>query len=320
MASSFPGLDCDAMSLLVTGASGLLGANLVLAARDAGWSITAVSKSSPFRLAGTLSYAVDLSEPGVAARLFGHVHPRIVIHTAAGTNVDRCEADPEYATRLNHVMAREVAIAARAVGARLIHISTDAVFGMSRQDAYAEEDPTGPCNSYGRSKLAGEAAVIAVDPASLVVRTTIYGWNAQSKASLAEYFVERFRRGEPAQGFVDAWMAPILVNDLADRLLRLAKFNTRGILHVTGRECITKAEFGRRLAREFGFNPNLVLPVSIAEAGLGAMRPRRACLRVSRAEALLGNMPTADEGIARLRQLEEAGIRAQLRHALGGAS
>jgi dTDP-4-dehydrorhamnose reductase len=308
------------LTLLVTGASGLLGANLVLAARDAGWSVTAVSNSRPVQLADTSSYMLDLSAPGAASSLFAGVRPRVVIHAAAGTNVDRCEADPEYATRLNDLMAREVAVAARAVGARMLHISTDAVFGEREQDAYDEEDPTGPCNAYGRSKLAGEAAVIETDPGSLVVRTTIYGWNAQPKASLAEYFLDRFRDGDSATGFTDAWMTPILVNDLAAYLLRLADLDTAGVLHVAGRECITKAEFGRRLATAFGFDPDLVLPALIGASELVAPRARRTCLRVSRAEAVLGRMPMADEGIERFRGLEAAGMRARLHGLVGGPS
>jgi dTDP-4-dehydrorhamnose reductase len=308
------------LTLLVTGASGLLGANLVLAARDAGRSVTAVSLAQPVHLNDTSSYTLDLSEPGAASNLFARVRPRIVIHTAAGTNVDRCEIDPEYARRLNEVMAREVAVAARTVGARMVHISTDAVFGASEQDAYGEEDPTGPCNAYGRSKLAGEAAVIAADPGSVVVRTTIYGWNAQPKKSLAEYFLERFRKGESAPGFTDAWMTPILVNDLAALLLRLGDLDAVGVMHVAGGDCITKAEFGRRLAVAFGYDPDLVQPALIGASGLGAPRARRSCLRVSRAEAVLGRMPMADEGIERLRQLEAAGMRSRLHEVVGGPS
>ena len=308
------------MTLLVTGASGLLGANLVLAARDAGWSVSATSGSTPVHVPGKPPGTLDLTEPGVAARLLDEVRPDVVIHAAAGTNVDRCEADHRYAARMNEAMAREVAIAARTVGARLVHISTDAVFGADDLEEYAEEDPTGPCNGYGRSKLAGEVAVLNADPGALVVRTNIYGWNAEPKESLAEHFVGRLRRGETAMGFADVRFAPILANDLADQLLRLACMNVAGVLHVTGRGCVTKADFGRRLAQTFGYDADLVRPVSVVDAGLGAPRPRRTCLKVSRAEAILGPLPTVNEGISRFRELEEAGLPARLRGLLEGAS
>jgi len=301
------------VTLLVTGASGLLGANLVVTALDAGLPVAAVSQVHRLRASIVPNDQADLSEPGVAAALFRRIGPSAVVHTAAATNIDACEADPAHAFRMNQSMAREVAAASASVGARLIHISTDAVFAGDLAGGYAEDDPTEPRNVYGRAKLGGEQAVLAVHPGALVVRTTIFGWNALPKTSLAEWFLDRFRRGARAPGFSDAEMTPILVNDLADRILRLVDMASVGVLHVTGRECIAKADFGRRLARAYGYAPDLVDPVGLDEASLAAPRARRPCLRVERAEALLGRMPTVEDGIARFRRLDEAGFPARLR-------
>ena len=300
----------------MTGASGLLGANLVVTALHAGWSVSCVSATRRVRPEVTRSFLSDLSQPGVAKTLFEQERPTLVIHTAAGTDVNRCETDARYAKGSNVDMAREVALAARAVGARLLHISTDAVFGATEQDAYAEEDPPAPCNAYGRSKLAGEAVVAETDPSALVVRTTIYGWNAQPKSSLAEYFLGQIRGGREAPGFEDAWMSPILANDLAERLLQLSEMQVTGTLHVAGSQCISKAEFGRHVARAFDLDPRLVVSAWLADVGLPAPRPRRACLRVGRAEAMLGRMPTVEEGLARMRELEGRGLREELRELL----
>ena len=305
------------MKLLVTGASGLLGGAIALAARDR-HELVAVSGSHPLRAGeGVVTEAADLSTPAVAGELIARHQPDAVIHTAAATDVDGCERDPARATLLNDTVAGWVAGAARDVGARLVHISTEAVFDGTA-GPYGEDDVPNPLNVYGASKLAGERSVGAAHPDATVVRTTIYGWNAQPKRSLAEWFIARFEQGEPAPGFEDAWMTPILVDDLADHLLGMVERDIPGVVHVTGRECVSKAEFGRRLARAFGYDPALVTPARVADAGLAAPRALRPCLRVDRAEALLGPLPTVDEGIDRFRWLATTDHRTRLRSLLGG--
>ena len=243
----------------------------------------------------------------------GAVRPTLVIHTAAATDVERSEREPEWAWRLNESMAGEVAAAARSAGARLLHISTDAVF-EGETDGHDEHDPTNPRSVYAASKLAGERSVLAAYPAATVVRTTIYGWNALPKQSLAEWFLARLRRGESTPGFADVTMSPILVNDLAGALLAIADRPSPGVLHVCGRECVTKADFGRRVAAVFGCDAALVQSTSIADSPLVAPRGHRQCLRVDRAEGLIGQaLPGVDDGLERFRRLEEAGHRRRLR-------
>jgi dTDP-4-dehydrorhamnose reductase len=305
------------VKLLVTGASGLLGGAIVLASRDR-HEVVAVSGSHLLRAGeGVVPEAADLSTIGVAGELIARHRPDAVIHTAAATDVDGCERDPARATVLNETMAGLVAGAARDAGARLIHISTEAVFDGTA-GPYGEDDAPNPLNAYGASKLAGERAVAGALPDATIVRTTIYGWNAQPKRSLAEWFVARLEQGEPAPGFEDAWMTPILVDDLADLLLRMLGRDVHGVLHVTGRECVSKAEFGRRLARAFGYDPALVTPARVVDAGLSAPRALRPCLRVDRAQALLGPLPTVDEGIDRFHHLATTDHRTRLRSLLGG--
>jgi dTDP-4-dehydrorhamnose reductase len=305
------------MRLLVTGASGLLGGAIVLAARDR-HDVIAVARGHPLRSAGgVVAEAADMSTPGLATQLLARHRPDAVIHAAAATDVDGCERDPARATLLNETMAGWVASAAHDAGARLIHISTEAVFdGIA--GPYGEDDLPKPVNVYGASKLAGEGAVVEAHPEATIVRTTIYGWNAQPKRSLAEWFIARLEQGQPAPGFEDAWMSPILVDDLADRLLLTLGQDVPGVLHVAGHDCVSKAEFGRRLARAFGYDPSLVTPARVADAGLPAPRALRPCLRVGRAEALLGPLPTVDEGIDRFHHLATTDHRTRLRSLLGG--
>lgn len=277
-------------TLLITGAGGMLGANLVLDALAAGHQVIAVDYQHPVRRAGLESVTADLSRPGAAQEILAARRPAWVIHCAAATNVDACETDPGTAFRLNRDMAGQVALAARAVGARMAHISTDAVFD-GEQGEYTEDDEPRPINVYGESKLDGERVVLAEHPEALIVRTCIYGWNAQPKQSLAEWLLARLEAGQACPGFTDAWFSPILVNDLGDRLLQMLERRMQGVYHVAGGECISKYEFGVRLAEVFGLDPQLVLPESVDGGRLRATRGRRLCLQCQKVRRSLGQAP-----------------------------
>ncbi len=204
--------------VLVTGASGLLGSNLILSARP-GDDLLAVFATHPIARQGVRCVQADLAVPGEARRLLSHEMPDWVVHCAAATDIDACERQPAWAMRLNRDMAGYVAEAASEVGAQMVHISTDAVFG-SLDAPHDEDEPPSPLNVYGRTKLAGEQAVLAAHPEAAVIRTNIFGWNAQPKLGLAEWFLDRLSRGMPCPGFTDVEFSPILVTDLAGWLWR----------------------------------------------------------------------------------------------------
>jgi dTDP-4-dehydrorhamnose reductase len=117
----------------------------------------------------------------------------------AATDIEACERDPALAHRLNTEMAQGVARAAAETGARLLHLSTDAVFDGA-DGSYREDQLPAPLNVYGKTKLAGEAAVSEAHPGALVVRTNFFGWNAKPKVNLAEWFLDRFARANGRRG------------------------------------------------------------------------------------------------------------------------
>lgn len=257
---------------------------------------------------------VDLAIDDLVALLSG-ARPDAVIHCAALTDVDACEARPAEAERENVVVTARIAAAAASAGAFLAYISTDSVFDGTR-GGYGEDEAAVPVNVYGRTKLAGEAAVrAAIAPDRwLVARTAIYGWNALQKRSLAEFFLARLEAQEPVSGFADSIFTPILVDDLAEALLELIAAGAAGLFHVAGSEAVTKLEFGRRVAATFGFDPSSVTPSHRAAAKQIAPRPRDVSLRTSKVASALGRrMPNVDEGLMRFRALREAGFSSRLR-------
>ncbi len=302
--------------VLVTGASGLLGANVVLQAA-ARHQVLAVYHRHAIRANGWQAVRADLSRPGEAARLLEDWKPHWVIHCAAEADVDRCEREPERAMALNCDMARWVAEACRRAGARLAHISTDAVFS-GQGHGYREEDVPQPINIYGHSKLAGERAVARACPEALIVRTNFYGWGPGTKLSLAEWFLTRLQAGERCGGFSDVYVTLILVTHLAGFLLQMLERGLQGLFHVVGADCVSKFEFGRRLAGVFGLDPALIDPISVDELRLAAARPKGLCLQGDRlAQALGVRLPGLDEGLQTLRHQQQAGYARQVRALLG---
>jgi dTDP-4-dehydrorhamnose reductase len=298
--------------LLITGASGLLGANLVLDAAER-YETTAVAHAHRIEWTGVRCYQADLAEPGAADEVLSRSRPEAVIHCAAATDVDGCESDPAAADRLNRAMAAHVAEAAAHVGARLAHVSTDAVFD-GETGGYREGDPTNPINAYGRSKLEGERAVREACPEALIIRTNIFGWNAQAKRSLAEWFLDHLEARRRCPGFADIWVSSILVSDLGQLIFRMLEGGLRGVYHVGGADCVSKYEFGVRIAATFRLDAGLIDPVEADSARLRAPRPRRLCLSGAKIERDLGiRLPGLRDGLERFRVEREAGRPARLR-------
>lgn len=296
--------------LFVTGGSGLLGANVALGLSGS-YDVTAAYHAAAIESELVGAVALDLRSEGAVETIVAS-HPDLIIHCAAATDVERCERDQSWAADVNIEGTRRVAKAAAASEARLIVISTDSVFSGDRP-GWRESDVPRPLNAYARTKLEAERVALSIAPDCLVVRTVIYGWNAQPKASLAEWALRRLEAGERVPGFVDAFFTPILVNDLGDALARLLALDVHGVLHVAGTERISKFAFAQAIAKVFALEPALVEPASIDDAGFGAVRPRDTSLDCSLALAQGLRLPTVNEGLARFATLRDTGFADRLR-------
>ena len=148
------------MRLLVTGAAGMLGRRVVAEARGRGHDVV------PADLA-----EFDLTDPAATDAFLVDAAPQAVVNCAAYTQVDRAEEDEPLALAVNGAGAGNVARAATAAGARVVHVSTDYVFDGSAERPWVESDPTGPLGAYGRTKLAGEHEVLAAGDGNAIVRT-----------------------------------------------------------------------------------------------------------------------------------------------------
>lgn len=274
------------MRILVTGASGLLGLNLSLQ-MTATHDITGVDRSKlgavPFSLLNA-----DLLEAGACSRLIDVVRPEAVIHTAANAIIDACESDPAGARRLNGELPGELAEVCARRSIRMIHISTDAVFDGTKDGIYTEADAPNPLSVYAQTKLDGERNVLSANPQAAVARVNFFGWSLSGSRSLVEFFFNNLNAGQPCNGFTDVWFCPMFVGDLAETLVRMLDKGLSGLYHVVGSQSRTKYDFGVLVARQFGFDPQLVIPKSVEDSGLAARRSHNLRLSVNKLSTDLG--------------------------------
>ena len=285
------------MRILVTGASGLLGANLALEAARLGHTVYGTVNSQPLKTSAFTVLTADLQSEEALDALFRQVRPDWVIHCAAIANLEVCEQQPELAHRVNSVVPGMLAERCREGGARrtpirLLHVSTDAVFDGVRGN-YAETDEPNPQNVYARTKLAGERAVAAADPEAVVARVNLFGFSPTGRRSLAEFFLYNLIEEKRLKGFTDVFFCPVLVNDIAGLFLRMLEKELAGLYHVFSGDCLSKYDFGVRIAEQFGLDAGLIAPVSVAEGGLAAARSPNLTMLTGKLSTDLGEpLPT----------------------------
>jgi dTDP-4-dehydrorhamnose reductase len=231
----------------VTGATGFLGSEL---ARSA---------------ARPTTERVEIRDKGAVQELFDRLRPDVVVHTAY-----RQDGDEAYAIVVDG--SRNVALAARSIGARLIHLSTDVVFDGRKGEPYVEADEPCPCTDYGHAKAEAEREVVAAHPDALLVRTSLLvggPGHAPSKHELAAL--------DPGNTFFEGEIrTPVQVGDLAAALLELAELDLTGPLHVAGCDDLSRADLAELIAGQ-----------PVARAPVPPGRPLDCSLDSSKARALL---------------------------------
>lgn len=300
------------MRLLVTGASGLLGLNLSLAASTAGYQVTGLVHSHSLAGVPFCIRQVDLLDVQSTLECIESTKPDAIIHCAAVANLNTAEKSPELAQRLNAEIPGVLAAAASRWGLPFVHISTDAVFD-GQLGGYVESDPTHPLSVYARTKLAGEQAVQAAYPNALIARVVFFGWSLSGKRSLSEFFYNNLHAGQKMKGFSDTFFCPLYVEDLAAALLEMLVKDLSGIYHVVSPENLSKYDFGIRLAQRFGLDPELIEPVRMMEVERGVTRSLNLVLDPKKVQVALGRtLPSVDEGIERFYERWQEGYPTQL--------
>jgi dTDP-4-dehydrorhamnose reductase len=268
----------------VTGAGGQLGRYLRTVLEDRGAQVIGLGH----RHGAGIDLVADLIDGPSVQRALAIAEPELVIHAAAYTDVDGCELNPSLAEAVNVVGSAHVAEAARAVGAHLVAISTDFVFAGNNGAPYAESADANPISAYGRSKLAGEAAVLSVNPDFAIVRTAwLYGGSGKHFPRS----VLTILRDRGAMAVVtDERGSPTFAGDLAEAVLDLASAGPGGIFHLVNQGTASRFEFAQAIAQIAGLNVDQVSATTSAEFlahyPLPARRPTDSSLANTRAAAM----------------------------------
>ena len=294
------------MRILITGVSGLLGLNLALEAAKQ-HTVFGTVNSHPIKTKAFEVLRVNLLEPDTLDRVVTYANPDWVIHCAALANLEACEADPALAKQLNTDLPEQLATIVARGGARLLHVSTDAVFDGLRGN-YTEDDQPEPLSVYARTKYDGEQGVAAVNPEAIVARVNLFGWSLSGKRSLAEFFYYNLAAGKQVKGFTDVYFCPLLANDLAQIFIDMLAADLQGLYHVVSSECISKYDFGLKLCRQFGLDRELISPISVTEGGLLAVRSPNLTLKSDKLKkAILKPIPGLSTGMRRFYTLYQQG-------------
>jgi dTDP-4-dehydrorhamnose reductase len=275
--------------ILVTGASGLLGLNLIEEAvrqHDVVGADRGKLVHAPFPI-----LKLDLLVPGAVDSALDSAQPDWLINCVALPDLDICEDNPELARRLNVELPAQMAKACKSRGVSFVHISTDAVFDGRKIGFYTEEDAPNPLSVYARTKLGGEQAVLSENSDAIVARVNFYGWSLSGRRSLAEFFHHNLTYGKSMSGFTDVKFCPMLANDTARLLLGMLAKGLRGLYHVVGPQAMSKYQFGVEIARRFWLRESEISPKSINTSSLIAKRSNNLCLSINKLCTDLDEVP-----------------------------
>ena len=274
------------MRVMVTGAGGLLGHAVLPVLRAKGDDVHAFTHAE-----------LDVTDgPGFTARA-AEVRPDWIFHLAAWAKVDDCEADPGRAHRVNAEGSRHAAESAQAAGAALLAISSDYVFDGSATRPWREDDPTGPLNVYGASKLAGEQAIRATGVRHWIVRTAwLFG---PGGGNFVDSILKRARSGAPLAVVDDQRGSPTYTPDLAEGLRRLAETAENGTYHVVSEGTATWHELAVAAVKEAGLAIEVGRTTTAALAR-PARRPAYSALATRKFAAATGwTLPHWSDAVAR---------------------
>jgi dTDP-4-dehydrorhamnose reductase len=268
--------------LVVTGAGGMLGQDVASAAREKGHDVVALARAE-----------LDVADAAAVAATIARARPEAVVNCAAWTDVDGAESDPDGASAVNAAGAGNVARAAAATGARLVHVSTDYVFDGRKPAAYVESDATGPRSVYGQTKLAGERAVAEAGGSHAIVRSSwLFGTGGRNfVATMLALGAER----EEVAVVTDQIGCPTATRHLAPALLELAAGAAEGVFHVAGAGACSWRDLAVEALRQAGVECR-VLPCTTAEMPRPAPRPANSALVSERAES--PRLPRWQEGVS----------------------
>lgn len=263
--------------LLIIGGSGFVGNTLTNYAKDNYDVILTYNKNKPEN-SNLQSFQIDLlKNKDKIIDLIQKLKPNFIVHTVAHPSVDLCETNHDLANELHVDVTKDISNICKKINAKLIYISTDAVFDGESSNNYFEFDDTNPVNHYGVTKLSAEKIILNSSNQNVILRTAvIYGWDKKSRFS--NWIIDSLKEKKRVDPHIDQFNTPTLVDDLAKSILKIISMNISGLYHATGRTCVNRFEFATMIADVFNFDKSLISPVTSNQKKQLAPRPKQTCL------------------------------------------
>jgi dTDP-4-dehydrorhamnose reductase len=287
--------------IVVFGNAGQLGVELMRDFASRGWQVRGWDRNE-----------VDITQPDAVEAAVASVDPAVVVNAAAYNQVDVAEEEPSAAYQVNALAVRNIAMACRQSGSRMVHYSTDYVFDGKTDRPYVETDQPHPMGAYGVSKLAGELYAKAYLDAPLIIRTSgVFGPGglATARGNFVELMLRLASSGQIIRVVEDHVASPAYAPALAARTADMVERNLTGTYHVGGGTPISWYEYARIIFAEAGLKPEL-RPTNEREYRTAATRPKFSALSNAKLEAAgIEKMPPLDLAIRSYLQLRERMVR-----------
>lgn len=281
--------------ILVTGSNGLLGQKITdLALADNSIDLIATSRGEnrhPVK-SGYRYVDLDIIDRQRLRATVAEYRPDVIINTAAMTNVDACEHDPEGCRKLNVEAVASLVELCETYGIHLIHLSTDFIFD-GKEGPYAEDAEPNPLSLYGQSKWDAEKIIQQSSCKWAILRTIlVYGIVADmSRSNIVLWAKGALEKGQPLNVVNDQWRMPTLAEDLAQACLLAATQRAEGIFHISGKDLFAIHELVAAVADFWGLDKSLIREVSSSTLSQAAPRPARTGFILDKARSVLGYNP-----------------------------
>ncbi len=280
------------MKYLVTGSAGLIGNQLIFDLEQSGQIVySCYNDTKPLCGIPTKLNLLNLDD---ISTTFKKIQPDVIIHSAALTDVEKCEMDPKLANLINTKSTEVIAKEVNSLDSFLVYLSTDYVFD-GKKGLYNETDFPNPINHYGKTKMDGEKAIKTYTSKWSIIRTSTPFGTDSSKKTFPVWLVENLHKNKKVNLLEDQFTSPTYVPNLSKMILEIITRNLEGLFHLSGSTRISRFEFGKMIVEKLNLDLSLLNPVKIDAMPWKATRPIDSSLDVSKAESVLTIKPSPIE-------------------------
>jgi dTDP-4-dehydrorhamnose reductase len=244
--------------ILLTGATGLFGTNFYLISKK--FHLFSVINKKKINLKNSIK--LDLLNEKKLKKIINNIKPDIIIHSAALTNIEKCESNKKLAKNLNIQVTKHLVDYAKKAKSKFVFISTDHLFN-NKKNFFTEKDNTSPLNYYGKTKKISEDLIKKNLKNYLIIRTNFFGWGPKHRKSFSDIILEKLKKNEKLELFDDVYYSPVNVTYLCKIISKLIQKNVNGIFNVSSNQAISKYQFGIFLSKKFDFKDKLIKPIKL---------------------------------------------------------